>query len=464
VKHRIPLVGQPNQRNFDSLQALIEGKDQRYQNGLIIPVYNSLSNSVKHYFEKRPGLEQTCLAAFGDIGSNVFYSRSTGKLLTFFEDADGIVTPYVDCVDVGPFDLDETPIDRGDGRFLAITDSAIGGVAGKYLMWSANNGQIWNTTTLGGGLGITGIEWQDLDYGGAGSSADRVFIGISGSAAATVDYGFRTADGETVEDISANLPDTSGLGFTTRWARCRYIPELDRWLITHFTAGIAGYSDDNGDSFSAVRIDSGANPSGQMSVDYHPDTDTYVFACTNPFGSALRYKSGALGVASIATLVGGGAITNITLRDIRCDRRTGLVIAGGNGFWYYSEDGGRTYTLVTQDTSGSSLNIFRITPTPTGWFAVSNGVGVTSGRDFYRSTNGTSITRIDLNPTSSGIYQRVNYNGAVVGGAGYANDVIYKNFIVANDLPDDPNDFTEYEDVVPSPNVTGLSSRWAWWI
>src|SRR5574338_224998 len=113
MKVRLPLIGQPNQRNLDSLQSLIEDKDQRYKNVIAIPISNPLAGTIKNYVEKRPGLEQTCLAAFGDRGHNIFYSRSTGKLLTFFIDADDIVTPYVDCVGVGPFDLAETPIDRG---------------------------------------------------------------------------------------------------------------------------------------------------------------------------------------------------------------------------------------------------------------------------------------------------------------------------------------------------------------
>src|SRR5687768_108355 len=116
MKVRIPLVGQPNQRNLDSLQALIEGKDQRYKNGLIIPIHNSLAGTVKHYFEKRPGIEQGCIAAAGCVGNAIKFSPATGKTIAVFCE-DQI---YVDCVSAGT--LDVPPADHGDGRFLAVSD------------------------------------------------------------------------------------------------------------------------------------------------------------------------------------------------------------------------------------------------------------------------------------------------------------------------------------------------------
>jgi hypothetical protein len=92
----------PNQRNLDSLQALIEGKDQRFIGGIIVPIHNHLAGATTVYFEKRPGLELIplvdCLGevAEGCAATAIFYSRTTGKYITAFCDE-----LYVDCGSAG---------------------------------------------------------------------------------------------------------------------------------------------------------------------------------------------------------------------------------------------------------------------------------------------------------------------------------------------------------------------------
>lgn len=81
---------------MDSLQALIEGKDQRYRNGLLIPITNPITGESKVYFEKRPGLEQA--DAIADCtGNAIFFSRAFNVIVTAFCETD----VYVDGEEAG---------------------------------------------------------------------------------------------------------------------------------------------------------------------------------------------------------------------------------------------------------------------------------------------------------------------------------------------------------------------------
>lgn len=91
-KVRIPLAGMPNQRNLDSLQSLIDGKDQSFKGGIVIPVTNPLTNKSTVYFEKRPGFETHSTPANGCGGDAIFFSRSANKTITAFCDNDIYVT------------------------------------------------------------------------------------------------------------------------------------------------------------------------------------------------------------------------------------------------------------------------------------------------------------------------------------------------------------------------------------
>jgi hypothetical protein len=99
-KKRIPLVGTPNQRNYDSLASLIASKDQRYINGIIGLVSNSFTRSAKAYFEKRPGLETNLTPASGSTGEGVFFSRSQNKFVSAFSTG-GVSTLYVGTTNCG---------------------------------------------------------------------------------------------------------------------------------------------------------------------------------------------------------------------------------------------------------------------------------------------------------------------------------------------------------------------------
>lgn len=91
MKKRLVLAGMPNQRNLDSLQSLIEGKDQRFKGGILVPVTNPLTGKSTVYFEKRPGFEtfSTPAACSGDA---IFFSRTANKTITAFCDNDIYVT------------------------------------------------------------------------------------------------------------------------------------------------------------------------------------------------------------------------------------------------------------------------------------------------------------------------------------------------------------------------------------
>lgn len=464
MKARIPLVGQPNQRNLDSLQALIEGKDQRYRNIVVVPIQNPLAGTVKHYAEKRPGLEENCPAAFGDRGTNIFYSRATDKVLAFFVDADNIHTPYVDCVDVGPFDLDETPIDRGDGRFVAVTDSAIGGVAGKNVMWAVSPGNSWNTTTLTGNLANTAIPWNDISWGG------RVFMATSTSfAGPTKSKGMVSPSGEDGSWTEITLPDQPNE--TANWPRPFYIRSKDEWVLScgNNEWRVPRSTDDGANWTLTGRLDTGLNAMLCQGIAYSPELDVWVACGGNVSSVPMRYSDNDLtSVANCTLAAGGNFTTGGTWRDVVWSPAVQKFVAvrsdGLGGAFAYSSNGKDDWVIVGTDTDGNALTMFRIIQTPLGLFGATSGTGGTHGRDFYWSTTGTSFTRIEL-ASGSGIYSRINYNGSVLGAAGYGNATNFKNFASASSqLPTDGSEFNEYVDVVPSTNVTGLSSRWAWWL
>jgi hypothetical protein len=102
----LPLAGMPNQRDMDSLQSLIEGKDQRFRSVYIIPIDNPITGQRKLYVEKRPGFEQAnigdCLGEIspGCTPTAIHFSRATGKYITAFCGTD----IYVNCDSVGATD------------------------------------------------------------------------------------------------------------------------------------------------------------------------------------------------------------------------------------------------------------------------------------------------------------------------------------------------------------------------
>jgi hypothetical protein len=83
-KQRIPLVGVPNQRNYDSLATLIAGKDQRFRAGIIGLIQNPMSNTTRAYFEKRPGFETLLTPSSGNKAQFLHFSRAQDKFVSAF--------------------------------------------------------------------------------------------------------------------------------------------------------------------------------------------------------------------------------------------------------------------------------------------------------------------------------------------------------------------------------------------
>lgn len=101
-KVRLPLIGVPNQRNYDSLASLIAGKDQRYKGGIIGLVQNPFSRSMKAYFEKRPGFETHLTPGSGKAGEAVFFSRSQNVFISALSTG-GTTTVYLGTTECGTF-------------------------------------------------------------------------------------------------------------------------------------------------------------------------------------------------------------------------------------------------------------------------------------------------------------------------------------------------------------------------
>lgn len=100
MNKRLQLVGMPNQRNYDSLQTLISGKDQRFIGGVISLVRNPFANSMRLYFEKRPGWETSITPASGKVGEAVLFSRSQNMVLSAFSTG-GTTTVYLGTTTIG---------------------------------------------------------------------------------------------------------------------------------------------------------------------------------------------------------------------------------------------------------------------------------------------------------------------------------------------------------------------------
>lgn len=90
----------PNQRNYDSLQTLIDGKDQRFKGGIIGVITNPLKNTKRAYFEKRPGFETFSTPASGKNGQMIFYGRALDTFVSAFVSA-GTTTVYVGTTSCG---------------------------------------------------------------------------------------------------------------------------------------------------------------------------------------------------------------------------------------------------------------------------------------------------------------------------------------------------------------------------
>lgn len=104
----------------------------------------------------------------------------------------------------------------------------------------------------------------------------------------------------------------------------------------------------------------------------------YVYFMSNP--------------TSAVTVLTDGSVTTQPLNDIRGSGAT-LVAVGDSNAVIYSNNNGRTFTLVTGPAVGIALNTVEVV-TPTTWW-----VGAANGKLFYTTNSGTSWT--DATPDSS---------------------------------------------------------------
>jgi hypothetical protein len=209
-KALIPLAGMPNQRDMDSLQSLIEGKDQRFRNVYIIPIDNPLIGSRKVYVEKRPGFEAVsqldCLGevAEGCNATAIHYSRALNKYITAFCGSD----IYADCTSVGEtvdpepgsgeeplcdpllecfFASDSGADVSGNGASFSIGENVISGEA----MVLENNPQIVSSWTGGAINSHSTANWTWQFYlhfsGGISGAASRGLSSVASGSGVSVD-------------------------------------------------------------------------------------------------------------------------------------------------------------------------------------------------------------------------------------------------------------------------------------
>jgi hypothetical protein len=200
----LPLAGMPNQRDMDSLQSLIEGKDQRFRGVYIIPIDNPITGQRKIYVEKRPGFEAAnigdCLGeiAEGCRATAIHYSSATGKYITAFCGSDA----YVNCTSVGEtVDPEPDPEDpplcdpmvecffagdsgadvSGGGATFALGDNTISNEAIVF----ENNPQTSSQWTDGDLNSHNGSSWTWQFYlwcsGGLSGAASRGLSSVTGT-------------------------------------------------------------------------------------------------------------------------------------------------------------------------------------------------------------------------------------------------------------------------------------------
>jgi hypothetical protein len=212
MKKRIVLAGMPNQRDMDSLQSLIEGKDQRFRGVYIIPIDNPITGQRKLYVEKRPGFEQAnigdCLGIIseGCSPTAIHFSRATGKTITAFCGTD----VYVDCTSAGStdggtpglicdpifqceFDGDSEDDVSGNEMVATIAGSTLPTISSGYISFPWINSGIGTPATVTYGSGSGEIDNHNADdytiefyvnvgAGGSGSS-DHALFRIGGTSA-----------------------------------------------------------------------------------------------------------------------------------------------------------------------------------------------------------------------------------------------------------------------------------------
>ena len=120
----VPLVGMPNQRNFDSLATLIAGKDQRFRSSLVGVIPNPIRGGARLFLSKRPGFETYITPGSGKNGQNLFYSRSQDAMVSSFSSG-GVITIYVGTTSVGTIVSNQINAVSGSVNYVGQTPTVL---------------------------------------------------------------------------------------------------------------------------------------------------------------------------------------------------------------------------------------------------------------------------------------------------------------------------------------------------
>jgi hypothetical protein len=439
----IPLAGMPNQRDMDSLQSLIEGKDQRFRNVYIIPIDNPLTGKRKVYVEKRPGFEASsigdCLGeiATGCPGSAVLFSTVQRKYVAVLCGTE----VYVDCTSVGSTEPPETP-EQGDGRIFAIEESVS---PSSHAYVTTNNAVAWSAQDVSDNTG----SYKDIDFGGSDDPDECVFcaVGVASSvtpkimtspSALTGDWTNQTAPAvlginsvRWSPDMGLFLAGTNSLGLTP--ARIITSPDGVTWSI--LTGSF---------SFNNVRR-------------VHANS-TRILANLQA-SPGLVYSDNGGSSFSTTTITddnGGGSVTNAAFRDCVWVPWLSLFVGGGNqlgGSGNYWGDGQNvTFNGTSGNASypGTGVAIFRVA------YSDDYVVGVDGFSQFiYYTTDGENWTVVDTQPAVSVTWSWVTWNGTVWCIGTYQDSGGFRNATAST--PAGP--WTIRSSNGYGTNITGLAAR-----
>jgi hypothetical protein len=425
-KALIPLAGMPNQRDMDSLQSLIEGKDQRFRSVYIIPIDNPITGQRKIYVEKRPGFEQ---AAIGDcLGlisegcrpTAIHFSRATGKYITAFCGDD----IYVDCTFAGGT---VDPPDRGDGRLLAVSDSG-------NIYISSDNGATFGSNTAPSARAWKWSAWSGTNY-----------CVVTGSISGGLSKLIYSTSGEAGSWTEIEMPDPSP-NTNPNWHRI--------WRASDNSHLIAVNNSSEG--FIATSTDHGVNWTvspriltiGQAlyGADYNPTTNTYVVVGSPGSSNAHGAYSRNGGTTWTATT---GLTTFCNWQVVRYVPWLDIWLAGGTG-----GIGGKTLGISTDDGATWTTSL---TGVFTDMQTLGNYVVGSSGTSTYSTQDGTNWTTTQITSPSQ------SYAGSAFNGDGwfaysYANNS-KSAFIATADTP--AGTWTDYGANQPNINFNHVTSRYA---
>ncbi len=300
MRVRIPLAGMPNQRDFDSLQSLIEGKDQRFRSVYLIPIDNPITGERKVYVEKRPGFEEVLQPAEGCPGQFIFYSTTEDKFITSFCGSD----VYVGTTDVGTTNptLNQLLIAGGQST-----------PSGTALKTTERYNMSTDTVLSGTSLSVITNTLQ-----GAGNETRAIIVGYSAES----EHEKYTYETDVVTSATAEAVPRSYNGATSNSTTGLYMGGRNSSSVSQDDVEKYTFSDDtitSGTNLSAVRYEWGQGAGNA--------TDGYIFggrgvsnALTGLVEKYTYSSDTVVSVSGITATTGLGA----------CGTDTDSYIAGGS--------------------------------------------------------------------------------------------------------------------------------------